>query len=76
METKSNLITSIVLIILLFFLWGFAHSLDPILIPYLKHSFTLSTVQATLADSAVFILICFIVVTCFGIGRHEMSKTE
>ena len=44
-----------ILITSLFFLWGFAHNLDPILIPHLKKSFTLSTVQATLVDSAVFI---------------------
>jgi FHS family L-fucose permease-like MFS transporter len=43
------------LITSLFFLWGFAHNLDPILIPHLKKSFTLTTVQATLVDSAVFI---------------------
>ena len=43
-----------ILITSLFFLWGFAHNLDPILIPHLKKSFTLSTVQATLVDSAVF----------------------
>lgn len=44
-----------ILITSLFFLWGFAHNLDPILIPHLKKSFTLTTVQATLIDSAVFI---------------------
>jgi FHS family L-fucose permease-like MFS transporter len=45
----------VILITTLFFLWGFAHNLDPILIPHLKRSFTLTTVQATLVDSAVFI---------------------
>jgi len=44
-----------ILITSLFFLWGFAHNLDPILIPHLKKSFTLTTVQATLVDTAVFI---------------------
>ncbi len=39
----------------MFFLWGFAHNLDPILIPHLKRSFALSTLQASLVDSAVFI---------------------
>jgi FHS family L-fucose permease-like MFS transporter len=43
------------LITCLFFLWGFAHNLDPILIPHLKKSFTLSTTQSTLVDSSVFI---------------------
>lgn len=36
-------------------MWGFAHNLDPILIPHLKKSFTLSVTQSTLVDSAVFI---------------------
>ncbi|MEO7215432.1 L-fucose:H+ symporter permease [Mucilaginibacter sp.] len=55
MSTKSNQFAGIALITTLFFLWGFAHNLDPILIPHLKRSFTLSTMQATLVDSAVFI---------------------
>ncbi len=45
---------AVVLVTTLFFLWGFAHNLDPILIPHLKKSFTLTTVEATLVDSAVF----------------------
>lgn len=44
-----------ILVTCLFFLWGFAHNLDPILIPHLKKSFTLTTTQSTLIDSAVFI---------------------
>jgi FHS family L-fucose permease-like MFS transporter len=44
-----------ILITCLFFLWGFAHNLDPILIPHLKKSFTLTTTQSTLVDSSVFI---------------------
>lgn len=55
MFTKSNQFTGVALITVLFFLWGFAHNLDPILIPHLKRSFTLTTMQATLVDSAVFI---------------------
>ncbi|KQM77001.1 fucose permease [Pedobacter sp. Leaf216] len=54
MKTK-NIGLAVILITSLFFLWGFAHNLDPILIPHLKRSFTLTTVQATLVDSAVFI---------------------
>ena len=54
MRTK-NISLAVILITSLFFLWGFAHNLDPILIPHLKRSFTLTTVQATLVDSAVFI---------------------
>lgn len=39
----------------LFFMWGFVHNLDPILIPHLKKSFNLSNLQSSLVDSAVFI---------------------
>lgn len=53
--TKNKNLFPFILIISLFFLWGFAHNLDPILIPHLQKSFTLTTVQATLVDSAVFI---------------------
>lgn len=43
------------LIAALFFLWGFSNNLNPILIPHLKKSFTLTTTQSTLVDSAVYI---------------------
>lgn len=36
-------------------MWGFVHNLDPILIPHLKKSFSLSVLQSSLVDSAVFI---------------------
>jgi FHS family L-fucose permease-like MFS transporter len=39
----------------LFFMWGFVHNLDPILIPHLRRSFNLSVLQSALVDSAVFI---------------------
>jgi len=52
---KNKTLFPFMLITSLFFLWGFAHNLDPILIPHLKKSFTLTTVEATLVDSAVFI---------------------
>jgi FHS family L-fucose permease-like MFS transporter len=52
-EKSSSL--PFILITCLFFLWGFAHNLDPILIPHLKKSFTLSTTQSTLVDSSVFV---------------------
>jgi len=53
-KVKSTQIPFI-LITCLFFLWGFAHNLDPILIPHLKKSFTLTTTQSTLVDSSVFV---------------------
>lgn len=52
---NKNTQLAFILITSLFFLWGFAHNLDPILIPHLKKSFTLTTTQSTLVDSAVFI---------------------
>ncbi|MBC7913245.1 MAG: L-fucose:H+ symporter permease [Pyrinomonadaceae bacterium] len=55
MATKNQYLFPFILVTSLFFLWGFAHNLDPILIPHLQKSFTLTTVQATLVDSAVFI---------------------
>src|SRR3954462_12192555 len=53
--TNKSYRFAFILITSLFFLWGFAHNLDPILIPHLKRSFTLSTLEASLVDSAVFI---------------------
>lgn len=44
-----------VMITSLFFMWGFVHNLDPILIPHLRRSFSLSVLQAALVDSAVYI---------------------
>jgi len=46
---------AIILITSLFFFWGFIHNLDPILIPHLRNAFSLTTFQASLVDSAVFI---------------------
>ena len=45
----------LIMIISLFFFWGFVHNLDPILIPHLRRAFRLTTLQASLVDSAVFI---------------------
>lgn len=62
MEKTNNYRTPFILLTCLFFLWGFAHNLDPILIPHLKRSFTLTTTQATLVDSAVFIAYFFMAI--------------
>lgn len=62
MKKANNYRTPFILITCLFFLWGFAHNLDPILIPHLKKSFTLTTTQATLVDSAVFIAYFFMAI--------------
>ncbi|MEY4279001.1 MAG: L-fucose:H+ symporter permease [Bacteroidota bacterium] len=59
MQNSKSYQVPFLLITCLFFLWGFAHNLDPILIPHLKKSFTLTTTQSTLVDSAVFIAYFF-----------------
>ncbi|MEI9908652.1 MAG: L-fucose:H+ symporter permease [Bacteroidota bacterium] len=53
--TNRNYRFAFIMITSLFFLWGLVHNLDPILIPHLKKSFTLSTLQSSLVDSAVYI---------------------
>ena len=53
--SKNKYLLPFIMITSLFFLWGFVHNLDPILIPHLKKSFSLSTLQASLVDSSVFI---------------------
>ena len=54
-DSKTSTKFAFVMITSLFFLWGFVHNLDPILIPHLKKAFSLTTLQASLVDSAVFI---------------------
>ncbi len=54
-RSKHDLLLPFILVTSLFFLWGFVHNLDPILIPHLKKSFSLTTLQSSLVDSAVFI---------------------
>lgn len=46
---------AIILIVSLFFFWGFIHNLDPILIKHLRSAFSLSHLQASLVDSSVFV---------------------
>jgi len=53
--TTSKTGFAFILVTSLFFLWGFSNNLNPILIPHLKRSFTLTTTQSTLVDSAVYI---------------------
>src|SRR5476651_1539014 len=52
---KRNTRFAFIMVTSLFFMWGFVHNLDPILIPHLKKSFSLSTLQSSLVDSSVFI---------------------
>jgi len=55
MAATNSYRLAFVLVTSLFFFWGFVHNLDPILIPHLQTGFNLSTFQASLVDSAVFV---------------------
>ncbi len=55
MKQTNNYLLPFILVTSLFFFWGFLHNLDPILIPHLRRAFSLTTLQASLVDSAVFI---------------------
>ncbi|WP_276496653.1 L-fucose:H+ symporter permease [Pontibacter litorisediminis] len=52
---KNRYFLPFILITSLFFLWGFAHNLNPILIPHLKKACQLTDVQSAFIDSAFFI---------------------
>ncbi|HQS04456.1 MAG TPA: MFS transporter, partial [Daejeonella sp.] len=52
---KNKYFFPFIMVTSLFFMWGFVHNLDPILIPHLKKSFSLNILQSSLVDSAVFI---------------------
>ncbi len=51
----ANKHVAIILVTSLFFLWGFALNLNPILIPHLKKACQLSDVQSAFVDSASYI---------------------
>ncbi|RFZ84304.1 L-fucose:H+ symporter permease [Mucilaginibacter terrenus] len=53
--SKNNNLAAVALITSLFFLWGFALNLNPILIPHLKKACQLTDFQSSLIDSASYI---------------------
>lgn len=55
MKQSNTYLLPFILVTSLFFFWGFVHNLDPILIPHLRRAFSLTTLQASLVDSSVFI---------------------
>ena len=55
MEKKNSQLFAVILITSLFFMWGFALNLNPILIPHLKKACQLSDTQSALIDSASYI---------------------
>jgi FHS family L-fucose permease-like MFS transporter len=52
--SKNKNTLAVVLITSLFFIWGFALNLNPILIPHLKKACQLSDLQSSLVDSAAY----------------------
>ena len=52
---KNNSLFPIILVTSLFFLWGFALNLNPILIPHLKKACQLTDTESALIDSAAYI---------------------
>lgn len=52
---KNKYSFAVILITSLFFLWGFAHNMNPILIPHLKKACQLNDFQSALIDSAFYI---------------------
>src|SRR3954462_4987339 len=55
MRNSNKYLFPFILITSLFFLWGFLNNLNPILIPHLKRAFSLTTLQSSLIDSAVYV---------------------
>lgn len=54
MKQTQKYLLPFILVTSLFFLWGFLHNLDPILIPHLRKTFQLNYLQSSLIDSSVF----------------------
>lgn len=53
--TSKKYLTAFIVITSLFFMWGLAHNLNPILIPHLKKACRLTDLQSAFIDSAFFI---------------------
>lgn len=51
---KNRYLVPFILLTTLFFLWGFAHNLNPILIPHLKKACQLTDFQSSLIDGSFF----------------------
>jgi FHS family L-fucose permease-like MFS transporter len=55
MRNSNKYLFPFILVTSLFFLWGFIHNFDPVLIPHLRKAFSLTTLQSSLIDSAVYV---------------------
>ncbi len=59
---KTNYRLPFILVTGLFFMWGFAHNLNPILIPHLKKACQLTDFQSALIDSSFFLAYFFMAI--------------
>jgi len=73
--TQRKYLVPFILLTSLFFFWGFVHNLDPILIPHLRRAFSLTTLQASLVDSAVFIAYFLMAIPAGMIMKRYGYKT-
>ena len=75
MSKSNNYLLPFILVTSLFFFWGFLNNLNPILIPHLRRAFSLSTLQASLVDSAVYVGYFFMAIPAGIIMKKHGYKT-
>lgn len=75
MSKSNKYLLPFALVTSLFFFWGFLNNLNPILIPHLRRAFSLSTLQASLVDSAVYVGYFFMAIPAGIIMKKHGYKT-
>jgi len=74
MPTTRSPFFAVALITSLFFLWGFAHNLNPILIPHLKKACQLTDAQSAFIDSALYIAYFLLALPAGRFMKHHGYK--
>lgn len=75
MSNSKKYLFPFILVTSLFFLWGFIHNFDPVLIPHLRRAFSLTTLQSSLIDSAVYVGYFIMALPAGAIMRRYGYKT-
>jgi MFS transporter, FHS family, L-fucose permease len=75
MSKSNKYLLPFILVTSLFFFWGFVNNLNPILIPHLRRAFNLTTLQASLVDSAVYFGYFFMAIPAGIIMKKRGYKT-
>lgn len=75
MSKSNKYLLPFILVTSLFFFWGFVNNLNPILIPHLRRAFSLTTLQASLVDSAVYFGYFFMAIPAGIIMKKHGYKT-